>query len=79
MKFDAQKEKIANERMRSSLEKLKERIMEFVDKSNASAVKKAEHYIAALDAQLVVCDKTNKMIDMLDSPVPSRKFRRLNG
>lgn len=64
-KFDAKKEKASNQNMRSSIEKLKKRIMEFVDTSNPDAVKKAKHYVEALNAQLVVCDKTDGMIDML--------------
>lgn len=78
IKFDVQKEKNANQNMRLSIKKLKERVMEFVDESNASAVRKSEHYIEALNAQLVVCDKTDEMINMFSSPVPSRQFKGLN-
>lgn len=70
--FNPQKEKNSNQNMRLSIEKLKDRVMEFVDESNPSAVKKAEHYIEVLNAQLVICDKTDEMIDMLNSPFPSR-------
>lgn len=64
-KFDPEKERQSNKNMRSMIEKMKERVMELVDRSRPSAVSKAEHYIAALDAQLNVCQKTDEMINML--------------
>lgn len=64
-KFDAKKEKASNQNMRSSIERLKKGVMEFVDESNHNAAKKAEHYIEALNTQLVVCDKTDEIIDKL--------------
>jgi len=71
-KFDPGKEKSSNQNMRLLIENLKERVMVFVDKSNPSAVRKAEHYIKALNAQLEVCDRTDEMINMLNYPFPSR-------
>lgn len=73
-KFEPQKEKDSNDNWRSSIGEFKKRIMEYVDGSNPDAVKKAEHYIEALNAQLEVCDKTDEMIDKLNSPFPSRKL-----
>ena len=64
VKFDPQKEKQANQNVRLRLNRLKGQIIEFVDKSNPSAVKKAEYYIKALNAQLEACNKTDKIIDM---------------
>ena len=49
--------------------------MGFVDESDPKAVKKAEHYIEALNAQLAVCNKTDEMIDMFSSPYPSRNLK----
>jgi hypothetical protein len=72
--FDPEKEKESNNNMRLSIKRLKERVMELVDKSNPGAVIKAEHYIAALDAQLEGCDKTDEMIDMLCAPFPHQIF-----
>ena len=43
-KFDAKKENTSNQNMRSSIEKLKERLMEFVDTSNPNAVEKSSGY-----------------------------------
>lgn len=73
-KFDEEKEKQSNQNVRLMLRNLKGRVMAFVDMSNPSAVKKAEHYMQALDAQLAVCDRTDEMIDMLSSPFPSRRM-----
>lgn len=67
--FDPEQEKRSNQNMRKMIEDLKERIMGFVDLSNPSAMSKAEHYIAALDAQLEVCAKTDEMMDTLRSPL----------
>lgn len=69
-KFDPEKERQSNENMRSMIEKMKERVMALVDQSRPDAVSKAEHYIAALDAQLGICKKTDDMIVMLGSPLP---------
>lgn len=69
-KFNPEKERQSNENMRSMIEKMKERVMALVDQSRPDAVSKAEHYIAALDAQIKVCRQTDKMITMLGSPFP---------
>ena len=42
--------------------------MKYVDPTNESAMQKVKHYIAALDAQLEACDKTDKTIDALCRP-----------
>ncbi len=63
IKLDPKKQKESNQNMRLLIQKLKEYVMEFVDKSNHEAIRKSEYYIRALNDQLVVCDKTNKMID----------------
>lgn len=72
-KFDPAKEKKNNNNLRQSIIKVKERVMTFVDKNNHSAMQKAAHYIEALDAQLKVCDETDKAIDMLCAPFPPRR------
>jgi hypothetical protein len=69
-KFDPKKEKRSNRNTRLMIENLKKRVMAFVDQSNPNAVSKAEHYIAALDAQIEVCERTDEIIDMLSSPFP---------
>jgi len=70
--FDPEQEKRSNQNVRLMIENLKERVMALVDRSNLNAVSKAEHYIAALDVQLEVCARTDEMINLLCSPLPSR-------
>ena len=72
-KLDPEKEKSANQNMREMLEMLKERIMGYVTPTNPDAVRKAQHYIAALDAQLEVCKRTDEIINSLNSPYPSNQ------
>ncbi len=76
-KFDAEKEKQSNQNIRLILERMKKRIMTFVDMSNPSAVKKSEHYIHALDAQLVVCDRTDEIISALRSEIPQQNLKNV--
>ena len=64
-KFNPQKEKKSNHNMRLLIKKSKDRVIEFVDKSNPDAVRKLEHYIKALDDQLMACRKTDEIIDKL--------------
>jgi len=63
IEFNPSKEKEANNNMRLFITELKKRILEFVDSSNLAAMKKVEHYIKALDAQLLHCDETDNIID----------------
>lgn len=68
--FDPIQEKAANDNVRKLLGSLKERVLKYVDEANPKAVKKARHYLRALDAQLAVCDKTDETIDLLCTPFP---------
>jgi len=68
--FDPVKEKQSNQRMREMIQSMKDRIMSFVDSNNEKAVRKAEHYIRALDAQIEICNKTDEIIDKLCAPFP---------
>jgi hypothetical protein len=63
--FDPEKERRSNHNVRIMLQNCKEQVVALVDKSNPNAMIKAEHYLAALDAQLEVCLKTDKFIAML--------------
>lgn len=69
--FDAQKEKKNNDIVRRNLIDFKERVLKYVDPGNEKAVAKVRHYIAALDEQLSICDRTDETIDAL-----SRSFGR---
>jgi hypothetical protein len=66
--FDPEKEKQSNNNVRLGIKNFKERVIALVDQSDPKAVRKAEHYIAALDAQLEACEKTDEIIDWLNSP-----------
>ncbi|MES9901784.1 MAG: hypothetical protein ABW168_03760 [Sedimenticola sp.] len=66
--LDPEKEKESNNNMRKLLTTLKERVMSFVDPSNEKAMSKAKHYLRALEDQLVVCNKTEEVIDKLCTP-----------
>jgi hypothetical protein len=64
-KFDPEKERESNNNMRLMLKRTKKNVLALVDRENPDAIRKAEHYIAALDAQLEMCKKTDEAIDML--------------
>jgi len=69
--FDPDKEKKSNDNLRTSIMSFKDKIASLVDSSNPDAVRKAEHYIGALNAQIDVCDQSDEMIDKLCAPFPS--------
>jgi len=71
-KFDPDKEKRSNDNVRKGLIRMKADIEKYVDHNNARAVQKSQHYIAALDAQLAICDRTDEMIDQLGQPLGRR-------
>ncbi len=73
-RFDPEREKRANQKMREGIETLKERVTALVDRSNLDAVSKAEHYIAALDAQLEMCKETDDIINKLSIPISVTKY-----
>jgi hypothetical protein len=68
--FDAAMQKKSNDNLRVWLHSLRERILYHLDRNNAKAVMKTEHYIAALDAQFEICDRTDHLIDALGRPFP---------
>lgn len=68
-RFDPLREKKSNQQLRQNIQTFIERIEARVDRSNTSAVRKAEHYVGALQAQLLQCDRTDVMIDKLSEPV----------
>jgi hypothetical protein len=74
-RFDPGKERRSNQNLRALIHQMKGRVQSIVDPSNPSAAAKAEHYIAALDAQLAVCDKTDEVINILEAPFPHRRDR----
>jgi hypothetical protein len=70
--FDPAKQKASNQNLRVWIRQMKEGIASHVDRSNSSAVRKVEHYLAALDKQLAVCDKTDELIGTLLKPFSTR-------
>lgn len=72
--FDPEKERESNGNVRKWIRTMKEKVLSFADKSNPKAMRKIEHYIAALDAQLIACDRTDEFIDKLCQPFPIRTF-----
>ena len=72
--FDPAKEKKANQVLSEMIQELKQRVMSHVDESNLGGMKKARHYIRALDDQLAVCDRTDETIDMLCAPYPAHRM-----
>jgi hypothetical protein len=72
-RFDPDKEKRSNQNLRQELLTFRDRVMSYVDCSNPDALRKAEHYVSALNAQLEMCDRTDATIDKLCTPVSSRR------
>lgn len=72
--LNPEKERKSNKNLRQWIKNFKDRIMRYVDESNPSAVKKAQHYIDALNAQLSICDETDDFINTLNSSFPSCNF-----
>jgi hypothetical protein len=74
-RFNAERERRANQNVRLRIGKLKTQVMAYVKMSDPRAVQKAEHYTRALDDQLDVCDETEDFIAALDSPILGRSIR----
>ncbi len=66
--LDPDKERQANNNVRQGIHRLKGQVMNYVDKNNPDAMSKAAHYLAALDAQLAVCDKTDEFLSQFTTP-----------
>ena len=75
-KFDSEKEKKSNQNMRMWIIQFKERILAFTNKANPDVMCKVNHYIQALDEQLIVCDKTDEMIDRLMKPLGIKRTNK---
>lgn len=74
--FDPDKEKASNDKMRVGILKMIERVMALADNENPRALSKVEHYVTALKAQLEQCDKTDELIDCLNSPLQAERLWR---
>lgn len=71
--FDPAKEKRSVQNVRAMLADVKAKVGKFVDPSDSSAAGKLRHYVAALDRQMGVCDRTDEIIDRLASPFPAKE------
>lgn len=71
VKFDPVKEKKQVDVVRGIIRRLKEQVERHTDMDNADAVRKGGHYLRVLDDQLVACDRTEEMIDLLCRPFPN--------
>jgi hypothetical protein len=71
--FDPAREKCSVQNVRAMLADVKAKVGSFVDPLDSSAAGKLRHYIAALDKQLEVCDRTDEIIDRLASPFPVKE------
>ena len=73
--FDPTREKASNDVMRQAIADFKAHVLSFVEGADDRARSKAAHYVAALDAQIQICDETDEAIDMLSQPYPARRMR----
>jgi hypothetical protein len=71
-RFNAEEQKQSNRNLRNRIHGIKDTMRKYVDQTNLKAVRKVEHYLSALDAQLEVCNRTNHVIDVLSKPFPRR-------
>jgi hypothetical protein len=74
--FNPDEERQSNDNLRKSIIAFRDKVSALVDTANPKAVRKAEHYIGALNDQIRVCDKTDEMIDTLCTPFPADIMRR---
>lgn len=72
--FNGEKEKRNNDVVRGWIHAMKQAIDDNTNMDDPMAVRKAEHYKAALDNQLEECERTDEMIDMLESPFPQGRM-----
>lgn len=73
-KFDPDKIKQSNNNVRQLIMSIKERLFIIIDNKDHKVVQKANHYINALDSQLIACDEQDRMIDMLCAPIKLKKL-----
>ena len=69
--FEPDKEKKSNDNLRNAIISFRDKVAALADSSNHDAVRKAEHYIGALNAQIDVCAQTDEMIERLCAPFPA--------
>lgn len=65
--LDAERQKRSNSNLRDRIRRYRASVESHIDLANAGAVAKSKHYLAALDAQLMQCDETERTIDAIAS------------
>jgi hypothetical protein len=68
IRFDPDKEKESNNNLRTGLRNVRAKIVELTPAGDASAVRKARHYLDAIDMQLQRCDKLDADLDGMLRP-----------
>lgn len=76
MQFDPEKERRANNSVRTIIRALQQRVLERIDQNNPAAILKGGHYLRFLDEQLKACDRADEVIDKLDRPFTFGQPRR---
>ena len=66
-------EKARNDGCRRQIQDLKARLMQYVSPEDEKAIRKVRVYLAALERQLGICDRTDSWIDRLTQPVAGRR------
>lgn len=66
--FDPEKERKSLNNVRGWIHMMKEQVKRHIDPTNESALRKGDHYIRMLDAQLTACDRTEEAIDLFSKP-----------
>jgi hypothetical protein len=74
-KFEPERERASIDNMRKDIKKLMDGIRRSVDPSNVSAVRKSEHYLGALEAQLRMCDESEDLLGALEQPLGGWRAR----
>lgn len=64
-RLDINAEKQSNDTLRKGLKLMQSLVTQHVDPANKRAFDKVQHYVSALDTQLQVCDRTDKVLDEL--------------
>ena len=72
--FNPEKERKALDYVRGWIHRIKKHIQNHINLSDTSACQKAKQYTQMLDAQLVVCDQNEEMINQLEQPYPAVRF-----
>lgn len=67
--FDAGEQKAANGRLRDRVQRYRDAIASQATGGSARAASKIRHYLAALDAQLEIADRTDVFIEGLSAPL----------